>query len=161
MKIKNSLLLLSLFLVLCATTCTKTNMSNDTWDVSVQKSYTKGSKIEIEITNKAGQSAFVFSPDALVIEKMEGNTWKSLRVLAAPCGSPGPPLRVKEEIKAGTSKKYSWNQEESWCSAETDSNGVPKTMKQAVATGTYRIPVQYAKGENGSKESLFIEFKIQ
>jgi hypothetical protein len=157
-----AVIVLVLFAYACKTQqkAMQTIKIDDKFELSAQKIYSTGEKINISIKNISENELTIFRPMEKFFYKKDGEEWKRVNIFYCPCDASCPPPPEKLVLKKDDNMyKISWNQKENSC-GEKRINGVRETIEKQVGAGTYRVEIKYASTA-GKHEKYFYEFQIQ
>jgi hypothetical protein len=135
------LLSISLLIFVSISSCNSTKslkgqiaVQNDFLKVNVAKTYQLGENILFELTNISTEKLIVYSPTKPILQKMEENGWRNIRILNCPCDAPCQAPPEKMNLAKGKTIKIKWNQKESYCGKKTDA-GIRETISKSPGKG--------------------------
>ncbi len=164
MKTITKICLLAIIIFACKSQHgTSKSNSNSLFSIDIQEKYSIREPIKIAVTNTSTVSFSIIDPELIHIERLNNGVWEKVKILTAPCGSPGNAPMEKILVKPNDSHYFQWDQKERWCEykqGKENKTSLPKTIEEQVPNGKYRITIIYQLKNSPIFDKLYKEFLI-
>lgn len=119
---------------------------------------TSSGNILFVIENKSEGDLLFFNHKNIILEVLENENWRRLRILDCPCGASCAKPAEFIELERNGKYNFRWDKTETWCGKRNE-QGIPETKTTIAPKGQYRIGIIYGTTPK-NRRTYYQEFTI-